>query len=164
MCLRRTYRDSSRLASVVLEVTKIWNIAGSTALAVSPRIELFTGTSLTARMLSPRDSASPYIMSIHLCFSSLGAKTIPTPYLPFSGTGMPCKSINSCGICVMTPAPSPVLLSALSAPRCTMFSNIRMASSTTLWLLPPLRSAIRPTPQASCSYSLLYKLFIVVVF
>ena len=63
-------------------------------------------------------------------------KTSPVPYLPFSGTGMPCSKINSCGICNRMPAPSPVLLSAPSAPRCRMFSNI-------LRLIPLCRAIYR---------------------
>src|SRR5689334_22076155 len=49
------------------------------------------------------------------------------------------------------PAPSPAIGSAPTAPRCSRISRMQSASSISLWVLPPLRLAIKPTPQASYS-------------
>lgn len=89
---------------------------------------------------------------------SLGRNTNPVPYFPFSGTGIPCNRMNSWGICSIMPAPSPVL-SRVSAPRCSIFSNTRNAWSTSSWLLPPCMFTTIPTPHASCSYCGLYSPF-----
>ena len=50
------------------------------------------------------------------------------------------------------PAPSPVLGSAPSAPRCSMFSSASSAFSTTAWLASPHSFATSAMPQASCSF------------
>src|SRR5215471_6076852 len=58
---------------------------------------------------------------------------------------------NLCGVCTKIPAPSPARGSAPTAPRCSRLSRIVSASSTILWDLCPLMSAINPTPQESFS-------------
>ena len=132
-------------------------------------MSVLTGTLRRCIKVNPSFSISS-IMILRIaecCFSSFGKKTSPVPYLPFSGTGMPCSKINSCGICNRMPAPSPVLLSAPSAPRCRMFSNILRADSTMPCDLPPWTFTTSPTPQASCSLAgsynpcLLFKLLLI---
>ena len=58
---------------------------------------------------------------------------------------------NSCGIWIRMPAPSPAMGSAPTAPRCSRFSRMASASLISWWDLPPLRLAMKPTPQASYS-------------
>ena len=128
-------------------------ISGSVSRASFPKMSVLTGILRRCIKVNPSFSISS-IMILRIaecCFSSFGKKTSPVPYLPFSGTGMPCSKINSCGICNRMPAPSPVLLSAPSAPRCRMFSNILRADSTIPCDLPPWTFTTSPTPQASCS-------------
>ena len=57
----------------------------------------------------------------------------------------------------MMPAPSPVLLSAPSAPRWRMFSSTFNADSTSSCDFPPWILTSMPTPQASCSWDASYK-------
>ena len=66
---------------------------------------------------------------------------------------MPFSRMNSWGICTRIPAPSPVLLSEPSAPRCAICSRTHSPCSTTEWYLFPLMLTTSPTPQASCSHS-----------
>ena len=112
--------------------TNICMMSGSVARALSPRHSEFVGTLRSGIRCSPSRSASSVMMVCILCCASAsrGMNTSPVPYLPRSGTGMPCNKINSCGICSMMPAPSPSL--PISAPRWRMFSNTRSASST-IW-------------------------------
>ena len=49
------------------------------------------------------------------------------------------------------PAPSPDVGSAPTAPRCSRFSRMASASATSLCVPRALRSAMKPTPQASNS-------------
>ncbi len=58
---------------------------------------------------------------------------------------------KSCGISIWMPAPSPVLPSASTAPRCHTAFSAAMPACTTSRRFLPSRAAIRPTPQASCS-------------
>ena len=154
MCLRTLYniRSNTGTLSSLTPVTKICLMSGSTSRAATPNTSGFVGTVRRCINVSPSRSISSIItLSIRCCASSsFGRNTKPVPYLPFSGTGIPCKRINSCGICTMIPAPSPVL-SRVSAPRCSMFSNTLSALSTNSWLLPPWIFTTIPTPQASCS-------------
>ena len=157
--LRMIYSVRSRLAVSLAPVMNTCLISGSVARASLPRIEELTGTLRRCINVNPSRSTSS-IRMLRMCFcssSSLGKKISPVPYFPFSGTGIPCNRMNSCGICNMIPAPSPVLLSAPSAPRCFMFSSTRSAWSTSSCDLFPWMSTIMPTPQASCSFSGLYK-------
>ena len=130
-------------------------MSGSVSSALFPRMEEFTGTDRKCINDKPSRSTSSIIMlrMASCSFTSFGRKTSPVPYFPFSGTGIPCSRINSCGICNIMPAPSPVLLSAPSAPRCFIFSSTFKAASTKSCDLLPWMSTIIPTPQASCSYS-----------
>ena len=134
-------------------VTNICLMAGSTRRAASPSTSGQVGTVRRCINCRPSRSISSIITERISCCaaSSFGRNTRPVPYFPFSGTGMPCNRINSCGICSMMPAPSPVL-SRVSAPRCSIFSRTRSAWSTSSWLLPPWMFTTMPTPQASCSY------------
>ena len=138
---------------------KICLISGSLASADSPRISGQVGTLRRCINVNPSFSISSMIILkiAPWSFSSFGRKRRPVPYFPFSGTGIPCKRINSCGICSRMPAPSPVLLSAPSAPRWRMFSNTFNADSTSSCDLPPWMFTNIPTPQASCSFSASYK-------
>ena len=134
-------------------VIKICLISGSAVSAASPKISGHVGTFLRCINVSPSFSISSMMMLriASWSFLSLGRNRIPVPYRPFSGTGIPCSKINSWGICNMIPAPSPVLLSAPSAPRWRMFSSTFRADSTNSWLLFPWMFTIIPTPHASCS-------------
>ncbi|CDC01119.1 unknown [Bacteroides sp. CAG:443] len=132
---------------------KICFTSGSVARASFPSTLELTGTLLTCISVMPSRSISSIMMLMIVCCSSLslGMNTNPVPYFPFSGTGIPCRRINSCGICTIIPAPSPVLLSAPSAPRCFMFSSTLRAESIKSCDFVPCRLTIMPTPQASCS-------------
>ena len=133
-------------------------MSGSVSAALAPNTELFTGTERRCINTKPsRSISSISTRKMEDCSEDdLGRNTSPVPYFPFSGTGMPCSKINSCGICNMMPAPSPVLLSAPSAPRCFRFSNTFSAESTNSCDLFPWMSTIMPTPQASCSFAASY--------
>ena len=133
MRLRTLYniRSNTGTLSSDTPVTNICLMSGSTSRAATPSTSGLVGT--VRRCISCRPSRSiSSIITLSICcwaFSSLGRKTRPVPYLPFSGTGIPCNKINSWGICTMIPAPSPVL-SRVSAPRCSMFSSTFSALST----------------------------------
>ena len=133
-------------------VIKSCLMAGSTRRAASPSTSGQVGTVRRCISRRPARSVSSITtLRISRCsFSSFGRNTSPVPYFPFSGTGMPCSRMNSWGICNMMPAPSPVL-SRVSAPRCSMFSSMCSALSTSSWLLPPCMFTTIPTPHASCS-------------
>src|ERR1700726_1745143 len=55
------------------------------------------------------------------------------------------------GVSSMMPAPSPVRPSAARAPRCSIAATAVRARRTTSWVGLFVRSARKPTPQASCS-------------
>ena len=59
---------------------------------------------------------------------SLGRKIMPTPYSPGGGSSTPCLAISSrysaSGSWIRMPAPSPISLSAPTAPRWSRFSRI----------------------------------------
>ena len=155
MCLRIRYSLRSKSASSMNSalVTKICTVYGSPLAASSPRQAAFTGTGRTwlSRQASRSISAR---MASRMCSrlaASLGRKTRPVPYRPFSGTGIPCKRMNSWGIWTMIPAPSPDFPSAPSAPRWLMFSSTVKALSTNSCVLSPRIFTTIPTPQASCS-------------
>ena len=128
-------------------------ISGSVARASLPKQLGLVGTLRRCISVSPsRSISSIIILRIPACsFSSFGRNISPVPYFPFSGTGIPCKRMNSWGICSIIPAPSPVLLSAPSAPRWRMFSSTFNAESTSSCDLLPWMLTTIPTPQASCS-------------
>ena len=131
-------------------------MSGSLASAASPSI---SGQVRRCISVNPSFSISS-MMILRMAarsFSSFGRKSSPVPYFPFSGTGMPCSRMNSCGICNMMPAPSPVLLSAPSAPRWRIFSNTFNADSTNSCDLLPWMFTNIPTPQASCSLVASYR-------
>jgi len=58
---------------------------------------------------------------------------------------------KSCGISMWMPAPSPVLPSASTAPRCHTARNASMPACTMSRRRLPSSAATKPTPQASCS-------------
>ena len=61
------------------------------------------------------------------------------------------RSNSAWGICVSTPAPSPVCSSEPLAPRWLRFSStVRASSNISYDFLPPI-CATKPMPQASCS-------------
>jgi type IV pilus assembly protein PilB len=51
------------------------------------------------------------------------------------------------GSCSSSPAPSPVVLSPPTAPRCSRFTSTRTPCSTTSWSGTPSSRATKPTPQ-----------------
>ena len=61
------------------------------------------------------------------------------------------RAKKSCGISRWMPAPSPVLPSASTAPRCQTAFSASIAASTTSRRGWPSIAATKPTPQASCS-------------
>ena len=83
--------------SSVTPVMKTCLMAGSVASADTPRHSGLVGTVRRCMSESPSRSISSIIIDRMACCcgSSLGRKTRPVPYLPFSGTGMPCNSMNS---------------------------------------------------------------------
>ena len=155
MRLRITYNFNSSSCWLSQPVTKICLISGSVASASFPSMSLFTGTFRRCIRVRPSFSISSIIIlrMAERCASSLGRKTRPVPYFPFSGTGIPCNKINSWGIWSKIPAPSPVLLSAPSAPRWRIFSNTLRADSTMSCDFPPWMLTNIPTPHASCSFA-----------
>ncbi len=72
-----------------------------------------------------------------------------------SGALSPPREITSakksCGISMWMPAPSPVLPSASTAPRCHTALSASMPACTTSRRGLPSSAATSPTPQASCS-------------
>ena len=131
--LRMRYNFRSAVSVSVNPVINTCLMSGSLAKAASPRISGQVGTLRRCINVSPSFSISS-IMILKIApwsLSFFGRKSRPVPYRPFSGTGIPCNKMNSCGICSRIPAPSPVLLSAPSAPRWRMFSNTFKADSTT---------------------------------
>ena len=147
-------RSNTGTSSSLTPVTNICLISGSTSRAAAPSTSGLVGTDRRCINCKPSRSISS-IMTLRIAcwvFSSFGRNTRPVPYFPFSGTGIPCKRINSWGICTIMPAPSPVL-SRVSAPRCSIFSSTFNALSTSSWLLFPWIFTTIPTPQASCSYA-----------
>ena len=72
-------------------------MSGSVSSALFPNMEELTGTERRCISESPSRSISSIItLRIRACSSgSFGRNTRPVPYLPFSGTGMPCNKINS---------------------------------------------------------------------
>ena len=64
---------------------------------------------------------------------------------------------NSSGTADRIPAPSPVSESPPVAPRCIRFFRTVILSVIISWLGMFFKSATRPTPHASCSFSELYK-------
>ena len=62
-----------------------------------------------------------------------------------------CSAKKAWGTLTITPAPSPVLPSASTAPRCQTAFSAAMASSTTSRRGLPSMAQTRPTPHASCS-------------
>ncbi len=142
---------------------KTCSISGSTERAVRPIPDGFTGILRYASISSPNFSAALLKISRHSSRSliSRGKKTTPTPYLPKAGKCTPSlrhsSKKNSCGICIVMPAPSPVLFSQPQAPRCSIFSSTVSASEITWCDLLPLIFATNPIPQASCSKDGSYK-------
>ena len=62
-----------------------------------------------------------------------------------------CSAKKAWGTLTMTPAPSPVLPSASTAPRCQTAFSAAMASSTTSRRGLPSMAQMKPVPQASFS-------------
>ena len=124
-------RSNTGTLSSLTPVTNTCLISGSTSRAAAPSTSGFVGTARRCISCRPSRSISSIMTERISCcaFSSFGRNTSPVPYFPFSGTGIPCNRINSWGIWIMIPAPSPVL-SRVSAPRCSMFSNTFSALST----------------------------------
>ena len=79
---------------------------------------------------------------------------MPTASRPASGS-WPVRDTtswkNSCGIWTWIPAPSPVLPSASTAPRCQTAFSASMPATTTSRRGTPSTAATKPTPQEACS-------------
>lgn len=129
--------------------------------ALSPSSFLFCGGMRHPRTVRPRSfavSTAIFFASVRCSTSRRGRNIIATPRSsgPFSKTipfscNQGSKILN--GICVRTPAPSPVLRSASTAPRWVT----RQTDCNPNWRMrldfSPLKDAIKPTPQASRSNS-----------
>ena len=61
------------------------------------------------------------------------------------------RATNACGICVRSPAPSPVFFSLPVAPRCSRLQRTCSALRTMSWEGRAFTSTTKPKPQASCS-------------
>ena len=124
---------------------------------VSPRVEVFTGTSRQPKKSCPSRAticSNAFSMSARRAGSGL-RNSMPTPYAPGPGNTMPFNrhsfSKKACGNCVRMPAPSPVSGSAPVPPRCARFSSTLSASTTIRCERAPLMFTSMPMPQASCS-------------
>ena len=83
---------------------------------------------------------------------------MPTAYSPGSGKSkLHSLEKNLCGISIKIPAPSPVLPSELTAPRCSKQVKILRALWMILLVFTPFKLHIKPAPQFSCSNKGLYK-------
>src|SRR5215207_929650 len=139
------------------QATITCSISGSTDKAVKPIVSGSTGTFLYANTSRPNLSAQRLKMSRHSSFSrmSFGKNKTPTPYLPKGGRCTPnfthSSKKNSCGVCKVIPAPSPVLFSQPQAPLCSIFSSMVNASDTIWCDLLLFMLATNPIPQASRS-------------
>ena len=143
---------------------KTWRMRGSLARTVGDMgMSALMGTSLQPKSTCPSAWMARSNSCSQACLEacSLGRKMSPTPYSPKGGKATPCKAISSrykaSGIWIKIPAPSPINLSAPTAPRWSKFSKIFKAWLTMAWLLCPLMCATKPTPQASCSWLDWYK-------
>ncbi len=141
-----------------------WRRMGSFSRTVGDiGMSLFTGTSRqpsrTWPSLAMARSISCSQASRDAC--SLGMKIMPTPYSPGAGRVTPWAAISSryraSGSWIRMPAPSPMSLSAPTAPRWSRFSRIFRPCCTMAWLFSPLIWATKPTPQASCSWAGSYR-------
>ena len=139
--------------------TNTWRITGSTSLVRSDRPALLVGTSRQPSSTWPSAAIARSISCSHAIrdAGSCGRNTMPTPYWPIAGSVMPslpqARRRNASGSWIRMPAPSPCSGSAPVAPRCVRFSRIRRPCVTIAWLLRPLMLAMKPRPQASCSFA-----------
>ena len=130
--------------------------------AVVPRSRLSMGTSRqnSNGMPSAAQPSSKTRMPSASPSASVGKKSMATPYSPSSGRRLPhfCASLRKkrCGTWMRMPAPSPVLGSRPTPPRCSRLTSTDRASSMIWCERTPLRLAKAPMPQASCSNSLRY--------
>ena len=133
-------------------------MSGWVAAAFSPSTSLCTGTVRQPIRRRPWRSTTRSMMLRQRAVTSApscGKKTIATPMS--SGGTSPCPSRAASraksrrGTCVSTPAPSPVLASASTAPRCVRLITLSRARPSTRCDGRPLRSAMKPTPHESCS-------------
>ena len=125
--------------------------------ALLPRIEGEVGTSRqhtnSIPLLSMIFSKSFFARSRLSSFC--GKKNIPTPKSPLFPRSAPSFFASFIkklyGICTSIPTPSPVLPSASLPARCSSFSTIVRAFSTTYRDCSPLMFTTAPIPQLSCS-------------
>ncbi len=139
-------------------VKKSWRMHGSLRRAVGPMAVLSVGTVRQPMSLWP-SSRMTFSMMCSQRWRSWGAcgkKMRPVPYSPSAGkfklSLVASARKNRSGICIRMPAPSPVLTSQPQAPRCSRFKRICSASCTIWCDLRFFKSAMKPTPHASCSY------------
>ena len=159
--LRITYSLRSSASGTMTSAPrpmKIWRSTGSLARTVGDiGISRSTGTSRQPSSTWPSafTARSSSCSQARRDACSLGRKIWPTPYSPGGGSSMPCSAISarkySSGIWIRMPAPSPISLSAPTAPRWSRFSRIFRPCSTIECARWPLMCATKPTPQASCS-------------
>mmetsp|Transcript_84239 Transcript_84239/g.238717 ORF Transcript_84239/g.238717 Transcript_84239/m.238717 type:complete len:247 (+) Transcript_84239:3269-4009(+) len=145
-------------------VTKICSIHGSVMEERFPKIVEFTGTMRYPHMMkfSLSKVASKSCFALIRFSASLGRKSTPTAQPSRSSGSGTSEAKSSQGICVMTPAPSPlsspppsaVMLRSmppLQAPRCSTHARAPRADCKRSWLADFSMLAIMPTPQASFS-------------
>ena len=136
-----------------------WRMTGSTSFVRSESPPLFVGTSRQPSRIWPSLATARSISCSQAIrdAGSFGRNTMPTPYWPIAGSVRPCAPQtlrrNASGSWIRMPAPSPCSGSAPVAPRCVRFLRIDSACVTIAWLFWPLMWAMKPSPQASCSFA-----------
>ncbi len=141
-----------------LRAMNTWRMNGSHERAVSPSMPLWVGTVRQPSTAMPSDctTCSNFCSTWRRTVGLRGRKMMPLPYWPGAGSGMRAlrqtSSLNACGICSSTPAPSPVLTSQPQAPRWSRFFSTWIACCSTRCDLTPLMLTTKPWPQASCSW------------
>ena len=102
---------------------KICRMNGSHERAASPSGALLVGTVRQPSTTWPSAwmTCSKRSSILRRIVGLRGRKTMPQPYSPAAGSAMrvllQVSARNACGICISTPAPSPVFTSAPLAPR-----------------------------------------------
>ena len=156
---------SSASWSIALDprAMKTCRITGSTSFVRSESPLLFVGTSRQPSRIWPSLAMARSISCTQAIrdAGSCGRKTMPTPYWPIAGSVRPCapqtRRRKRSGSWIRMPAPSPCNGSAPVAPRCDRFLRIDSACVTIAWRFWPLMWAMKPSPQASCSFAGSYR-------
>ena len=136
-----------------------WRMTGSTSFVRSDSPALLVGTSRQPSSTWPSLAIARSISCSHAIrdAGSFGRNTMPTPYWPIAGSVSPCaphtRRRKRSGSWIRMPAPSPCSGSAPVAPRCERFLRIDSACVTIAWRFWPLMWAMKPRPQASCSFA-----------